>query len=117
LMRLQDASFTHILIATLAENTPVSEAAKLQQDLGRAGIKPYAWLVNQSLAATGTRDPILQQRSRAEIALINQVHDEYADKTVVIPWLTQSPTGAEGLKAIAQQTDHSSVPVRSGTDG
>jgi hypothetical protein len=26
------------------------EAASLQDDLNRAGIKPYAWLINQSLS-------------------------------------------------------------------
>jgi len=102
LMRLQDADFTKILIATLAESTPVSEAVKLQEDLGRADIKPYAWLINQSLAVTGTEDPILVQRSQSEIDLINEVHDRHANKTVVIPWLAESPTGPQGLKAIAQ---------------
>ncbi len=102
LMRLQDASFTKILIATLAETTPVSEAEKLQDDLGRAGIKPYAWLVNQSLAVTGTKDPVLLQRSHSEIALINKVQKDHADNTVVIPWLAKSPTGPEGLKEITR---------------
>ena len=102
LMRLQDADFTKILIATLAETTPVTEAEKLQQDLGRAGIKPYAWLVNQSLAATGTTDPILVQRSQSEIELINRIQKDHADNTVVIPWLANSPTGSEGLKEIAK---------------
>jgi len=102
LMRLQDTDFTKILIAALPENTPISEAAKLQEDLQRADIKPYAWLINQSLAATGTEDPLLRQRSQSELELINEVHDKLADKTVVIPWLAKSPTGPEGLKAIAQ---------------
>jgi hypothetical protein len=31
------------------ETTPMREAASLQDDLNRAGIKPYAWLINQSL--------------------------------------------------------------------
>jgi len=101
LMRLQDPDFTRILIATLAETTPVAEAAKLQEDLGRAGIKPYAWVINQSLAATGTEDPLLVQRSQSEIKLINEVQREHANKTVVIPWLAENPTGTAGLKAIA----------------
>ena len=102
LMRLQDPDFTKILIATLAETTPVSEASKLQDDLGRAGIKPYAWVINQSLAMTGTKDPILAQRSQSEVGLINQVDKDHPGKTIVIPWLAESPTGSEGLKAIAQ---------------
>ena len=102
LMRLQDADFTKILIASLAETTPVSEAEKLQHDLGRADIQPYAWVINQSLALTGTKDPILVQRSQSEIGLINKVNREHANKTVVIPWLAESPTGSKGLRAIAQ---------------
>jgi len=102
LMRLQDPDFTRILITTLAETTPVAEAAKLEEDLGRAGIKPYAWVINQSLAATGTEDPLLVQRSQSEVKLINKVQREHTDKTVVIPWLAESPTGTAGLKALAQ---------------
>jgi arsenite-transporting ATPase len=34
------------------------EAASLQDDLNRAGIKPYAWLINQSLSMhSGISDP------------------------------------------------------------
>lgn len=100
LMRLQNPDYTKILIATLAENTPVSEAAKLQQDLARADIKPYAWIVNQSLALAETTDPVLMQRSHSQVELINTVHQQYADKTIVVPWLANSPTGMEGLKEL-----------------
>ena len=57
MMRLQDPDKTKILIVTLPETTPVLEAARLQDDLGRAGITPYGWVVNASLAATGTTHP------------------------------------------------------------
>jgi len=85
----------------MAETNPVAEAAMLQEDLGRAGIKPYAWVINQSLAATGTEDRLLVQRSQSEVKLINKVQREHANKTVIIPWLAESPTGTTGLKAIA----------------
>ena len=42
MMRLQDAERTKILIVTLPETTPVLEAARLQGDLRRAGIEPWA---------------------------------------------------------------------------
>ena len=54
LMRLQDPDWTRVLLVTLAETTPVSEAAALQADLRRARIEPFAWVVNRSLAAAGT---------------------------------------------------------------
>jgi len=112
LMRLQNPDFTKILIVTLAETTPVSEAEKLQQDLGRAGIKPYAWIVNQSLAMTGTEDPVLLQRCESEVELINRVKTSLTDKAVVIPWLVESPTGSHGLAAIARNVvTHSNYPL------
>src|SRR4029079_5922810 len=36
LMKLRDREYTKVLIVTLAETTPVSEAARLQEDLRRA---------------------------------------------------------------------------------
>ena len=46
LMRLQDPSYTHVILVALPETTPVSEAAALQEDLRRAHIEPWAWVVN-----------------------------------------------------------------------
>lgn len=40
MMQLQDPEKTRVIIVTLAETTPVLEAAGLQQDLRRAGIEP-----------------------------------------------------------------------------
>ena len=48
LMRLQDADYTKIILVTLPEETPVSQAAALQDDLRRAKIEPFAWVVNKS---------------------------------------------------------------------
>ena len=45
LMRLQDPTQTKVLLITLAEPTPVTEAEVLQQDLERAGIHPWAWVI------------------------------------------------------------------------
>src|ERR1019366_3467468 len=41
LMRLQDPAYTRVLLVTLAETTPVSQASALQEDLRRAQIEPY----------------------------------------------------------------------------
>ncbi|MGZ3416160.1 MAG: arsenical pump-driving ATPase, partial [Isosphaeraceae bacterium] len=51
LMRLQDPAYTRVILVTLPETTPVSEAAALQDDLRRAGIEPFGWVINKSLAA------------------------------------------------------------------
>ncbi len=49
LMRLRDPAYTHVIVVTLPETTPVSEAAALREDLRRAQIEPYAWVINRSL--------------------------------------------------------------------
>ncbi len=56
MMQLQDPKQTKVLIVTLAETTPVLEAANLQADLRRAGIEPWAWVINNSVAAAKTGD-------------------------------------------------------------
>ena len=66
MMQIQDANHTRIIIVTLAETTPVLEAANLQEDLRRAGIEPWAWIVNQSLAAAHPVSPLLAQRAEQE---------------------------------------------------
>ena len=68
LMRLQDPAETKVVIVTLAETTPVLEAAGLQAELERAGIHPWAWVVNNSLAAAHPVSPLLVQRAAAELA-------------------------------------------------
>ena len=61
MMQLQDPKRTKVLLVTLAETTPVLEAANLQADLRRAGIEPWAWVINNSVAAARPRSPLLAQ--------------------------------------------------------
>ena len=61
LMRLQDHELTKVLLITLAETTPVLEAAELQSDLERAGIHPWAWVVNNSVAAANPTNLLLRK--------------------------------------------------------
>ena len=86
LPRLRDPSFTKMLIITLAEATPVHEAERLQQDLARAGITPFAWVINQGLLASGTTDPLLAQRGKYEKPFIERVVSKLAHCTALIPW-------------------------------
>jgi len=99
-MRLQDPDKTKVLIVTLAETTPVLEAARLQEDLKRAGITPWAWVVNASLAATGTTHPILAARAATEAPEIATVRDRLASRHAVVPMLAQDPVGADRLRAL-----------------
>jgi hypothetical protein len=68
LMRLQDPDYTRVIIVTLPETTPVLEAQALQEDLRRANIEPFAWVVNASLAAAKPRDALLVPASQRRAA-------------------------------------------------
>jgi len=97
LPRLRNPDFTRILIVTLPEATPVHEAQRLQDDLARSGIHPFAWVINQSLLASGTHDALLCERGRHEVPFIRQVVDHLSARSALIPWLAEPPTGAAGL--------------------
>lgn len=88
LPRLRDPKFTKALVVTLPEATPVHEAAALQEDLRRAGIEPYAWIVNQSLAPLAVSDPILAGRKNQETRFIEETKN-LAGSTYLVPWLAQ----------------------------
>jgi arsenite/tail-anchored protein-transporting ATPase len=100
LMRLQDASMTRVLIVTLPEVTPVSQAAALQDDLRRARIEPWAWVINKSIAATGTTDPLLQARLAGERRQTERIANGLAQRTFVLPWLPEPPVGVAALGAL-----------------
>ena len=104
LMRLEDQGYTKILLVTLAEPTPVQEAAQLQADLRRAGIEPFAWVINQSLAAATVTDPLLRARASAEQPLIDRVRRELAVRTAIVPMLEAPPVGPDALRAVMHAT-------------
>lgn len=101
MMRLQDPEHTRILIATLPETTPVAEAERLQDDLRRAGIEPFGWVINQSLAMAHTTDPVLVERARAELPLIERVREQLASRFAVVPMMPREPIGPERLREVA----------------
>ena len=101
LMQLQDSQQTKVLIVTLAEMTPVLEAANLQTDLRRAGIEPWAWIINHSVAAVPVSSPLLRQRAMNELAQIDAVATEHAVRYAVVPLLEEEPVGVERLQALA----------------
>ena len=102
LPRLRDDVYTKILLVTLPEATPVHEAARLQQDLERAGIRPFAWIINQSLLATDTRDRVLAERALLEARYIEEVKTKYARRVALIPWKVDSSPGAIRSAELAQ---------------
>ncbi len=102
-MFLQDADFAKILLVALPETTPMREAESLQNDLKRAGIVPYAWIVNQCLSAiTHLKDPILQKRAASEIGIIDIIREKLSSRTYGIPFLPEEKL----LPAILARYDH-----------
>ena len=102
MMQLQNQEHTRILIVTLAETTPVLEATNLQEDLRRAGIEPWAWIVNQSLAAAHPASRLLALRAEQEWKQLESVQQEYASRIAVVPVQTEEPVGIEALRALAE---------------
>jgi arsenite-transporting ATPase len=101
LMRLRDPRYTKVLLVTLAETTPVSEAAALQADLHRAQIEPFAWVINGSVAAAGSDDPCVRQRMAGELEQLARVSEQYAQRLAVVPWAAEEPVGVARLRALA----------------
>ena len=110
LMRLQDPALTHVVIVTLPQTTPVSQAAALQEDLRRAKIEPFAWVVNRSLTAAGAHDPLLAAKLNGERRQLERIAGGLATRLFVVPWLAQAPTGAEALHAVASWSKSSNNP-------
>jgi arsenite/tail-anchored protein-transporting ATPase len=99
LERLRDPQFARMLLITLAASTPVQEAERLQDDLRRAEIEPYGWVINASLAAAETTHPTLRARAGAEQAHIEHVQQATA-RTWLVAWQPEPPVGPEGLRAL-----------------
>jgi arsenite-transporting ATPase len=100
LMRLQDPAQTKIILVTLAETTPVLEAAGLQEDLERAGIHPWAWVVNNSIAAARPHSAFLRTRAHNEADQIARVC-ALAERVAIVPLLAEEPVGLARLSALA----------------
>ena len=103
--------FTRVLIVTLPEATPVHEAAKLQQDLVRARIQPFAWVINQSLSPLAVADPVLRARQAQESAYLREVTEQHARRVALVPWHSDPPVGREGLRTLLETSKPLAMPV------
>ena len=99
-------SYTRIILVTLPEVTPVSQAAALQDDLRRASIEPYAWVLNKSVLAAGTHDPLLSARLAGERKQMARMAAGLATRLFTLPWLSVPPIGLSELsKLVRPPTD------------
>jgi len=103
LMRLQDAAYTRIILVTLPEATPVSQASALQDDLRRAGIEPHAWVLNKSVLAAGTHDPLLAARLAGERRQMERMSAGLAKRIFTVPWLIRPPIGLVELSKLVHK--------------
>ena len=101
LPRLRDREFTRVLLVTIPEATPVHEAARLQDDLKRAGITPFAWVVNQSFDRDGFSDPVLIERGERERPFLVEVREQHSHRMAVVQWEPIEPVGADLLLRLA----------------
>lgn len=102
LPRIRDPKFTKVLIVALPEATPTHEAKALQEDLRRANIEPYGWIINRSFAASGTNDPVLISKGLYELKYIEEITNTLSKKTVLSPWVCDELVGAESLKKLIE---------------
>jgi arsenite-transporting ATPase len=109
---LRDPEFTKVLLVTLPEATPVHEAAQLQEDLRRAGIEPFAWVVNQSFADGGITDPVLRERAAREQPYLTEVRERLAHRAAWVPWYPEPPVGRiHLLEFVRGRTQPALAPV------
>jgi hypothetical protein len=52
----------------------------------RRAVEPYGWVINASLAASGTTDPVLRRRAALEVPLIKRVRSQLATRGWIVPW-------------------------------
>lgn len=104
MMQLQDPKQTKVVIVTLPEPTPVQEAANLQADLRRAGIEPWAWVVNHVLSPAVVTSPLLAQRARRQQPHIAAVKEEHGKRYAVVPLQAVEPVGLKALQGLCHPT-------------
>ncbi len=86
LPRMRDPDHTRVLVLTLPELTPITEALLLEKDLLRAGITPYGWIINQCLAPLKISDPLLLAKQQEEIPHIERLLRTHDNRIFVSPW-------------------------------
>ncbi|QGF23459.1 arsenical pump-driving ATPase [Raineyella fluvialis] len=109
LMRLQDPGYTHIVLVTLPETTPVLEALELRDDLVRADITPWAYVINQALSVTATSSPLLRRRAALEAEPIRTV-EAAAPRLAVVPYLAEEPVGVARLRELTSSRVATTAP-------
>jgi arsenite-transporting ATPase len=82
--------------------------------LERAGIAPFAWVVNQSFDRDGFSDPILIERGERERPFLAEVREQHSRRMAVVQWEPIEPVGVDLLLRLAGGPGSLSVlePIR-----
>lgn len=99
LPRLRDPQFTKVVLVALPEPTPVHEAMRLRADLQRAGIQPFGWVVNRSLALAGVKEPVLASKAAQEFASIQEIAAT-GERFALLPWSLRPTESQPNLQAV-----------------
>ena len=65
-------------------------------------MEPYAWLINRSLAATQTTDPVLRARAASEAREMERVNDTHSQRVFIAPCSAEDPVGPAALLRLAR---------------
>lgn len=95
LPKLQNRDETEVVIVTLPETTPVYESIRLQEDLMRAGIYQKWWLINNSMLASETTNPMLIARANNELNWIEKVKELSNNNFALVEWKTEELKGEQ----------------------
>jgi arsenite-transporting ATPase len=60
-----------------------------------------AWIVNQSLLPLAVHDQVLKQRQSCERQYVDEAIALSDQRTHLIPWFLEPPTGLEGLNELS----------------
>ena len=101
LPKLRDPKQTHVIITTLPEATPVYEAERLVDDLARASIQPFAWVVNQSFTPLAVKSTLLTSKVSNEVPWLERVSRK--PRAVIVPWQERLPIGYETLTQLIKE--------------
>jgi len=74
----------------------------LMNELRGAGIEPYAWVLNKSVLAAGTSDPLLAARLAGECKQVERKSADMAKRIFTLPWRMRPPIGIVELSKLVR---------------
>jgi arsenite-transporting ATPase len=72
--------------------------------------RTWAWVVNSSLAASDTNDPLLAARAQSEAPQIEQVQQKLAKRVVLVPVPAEEPVGYDRLRELTRREVQRAAP-------